>query len=217
MAEVLQQQNVGHIIQVSNNLQLRCQNLKVGTCVMWRTEPRSGKGSPPSTQPCFYFEGSGVQDPACNSYSRQSLQTSDAGRWAGMNKPGHLGCKTWIHPLCCLCELLWFESSQKFPRTVFSSILVQKRISAFSHPCWVDDRAAFTLHTQSVLKRRSCLQSKNQSKVVSTTCYHIYSRVQTHVVTAPQRMMYSVYIPSPKQAAIDSTVTNYLPEKQINL
>lgn len=36
MAEVLQQQNVGHIIQVSHNLQLRCQNLKVGTCVMWR-------------------------------------------------------------------------------------------------------------------------------------------------------------------------------------
>lgn len=88
MAEVLQQRNVGHIIQVSNNLQLRCQNLKVGDVCNVETEPRSGKGSPPSTQPCFYFEGSGVQELWRNSYSRQSLETSDAGRWAGMNKHG---------------------------------------------------------------------------------------------------------------------------------
>lgn len=135
------------------------------------TEPRSGKGSPPSTQPCFYFEGSGVQEPSCNSYSCQSLETSGAGRWAGMNKHGLLGCKTWVYLLCCLCDLLWFESSQKFPRTLFSRILVWKRILAFSYPCWVDDRAAFTLHTWSVLKRRSCLQSKNRrwSQLLVTT------------------------------------------------
>lgn len=179
------------------------------------TEPRSGKGSPPSTQRSSILRAVGFK-------SRRVT------RWAGINKPELSGCKTWIHLLCCLCKLLWFDSSQQFPRTLFSSMLVWKRILTFSHLCWVDNRAAFTLDAWSALKQVGDAPKtpqevvkipspKQESKVVSTVCYYIYSIVQTHVVTAPQRMRYPVYILSPKQANIDSTVTNYLPEKQIRI
>lgn len=56
MANVLRQQNVGHIIQGSNNLQLRCQNLKVGTSVM-RTAAKVWKGIPVLNPALLLFWG----------------------------------------------------------------------------------------------------------------------------------------------------------------
>lgn len=181
---------------------------------MWRPsqdlerDPRR-QPSPASILRAVEFRSCGVTVIAANHW--RPLMLEDELEWISMDL-----CKRWIYLLCCLCELLWFESSHKFPRTLFSRILVWKRILAFSYPRWVDDRAAFTLHTR-VSAKAEILSPKQESKVVSTPCYHIHSRVQTHVVTAPQRMMSSGFMPSPMQAVIDSTVTNYLPEKQINL
>lgn len=207
-ANVLQHWNVGHIIQASNDLLLRCQNLKVGMCVMRRLSqylernPRH-QPSPASILRAVQFKS--------NSYGCRSI--------TGDLRPGLWGCKTWIHLLRCLCELLRFDSSQTFPRTLFSGILVRKRILTFSHLCW-ENRAAFTLHARSALKQVSDAPKtpqevknpspKQESKVVSTTRYHIYSMVQTHGITARQGVTYSVYIPSLKQADSNRTVTNYL-------
>lgn len=110
-----------------------------------------------------------------------------------MSQHGLLGCKTCICLLCCLCELLRFESSQTFLRTPFSRILVWKRILAFSYPRRVDDRAAFTLLTPSVLKRRSSLQSKNGrwSQLLVTTftqeCKLVWSRPHRGWCPPPSR------------------------------